>query len=118
MRGTTIVDLYEKLTTGQQAGVVWALKQGSDLNVNLVRFSMGRGVGEHVNGEADVLIVGVSGLGVVAVDGHEHPLRAGTVAFIPKGARRSTKSESGDFAYLTVHPRRGPLSIGGLRQPE
>ena len=118
MRGTTIIDLYEKLTTGQQAGVVWALKQGNALNVNLVRFPMGRGVGEHVNGEVDVLVVGVSGLGVVAVDGHEHPLRAGTVAFIPKGARRSTKSHSEDFAYLTVHPRRGPLSIGGLRQPE
>jgi quercetin dioxygenase-like cupin family protein len=118
MRGPTIVDLYEKLTTRQHAGVVWALKQGNDLNVNLVRFPMGRGVGEHVNGEADVLVVGVSGLGVVAVDGHEQPLRAGTVAFIPKGARRSTKSESGNFAYLTVHPRRGPLSIGGLRQPE
>jgi hypothetical protein len=42
MRGTTIIDLYEKLTTGQQAGVVWALKQGNALNVNLVRFPMGR----------------------------------------------------------------------------
>jgi quercetin dioxygenase-like cupin family protein len=118
MRGTTIVDLYKKLTTGQQSGVIWALKQGYDFNVNLVRFTMGRGVGEHVNAEVDVLVVGVSGLGVVEVDGHEHPLRAGTVAFIPKGARRSTKSRSGDFAYLTVHPPRGPLSIGGLSQPE
>src|SRR5829696_10164564 len=118
MRRTTVVDLFEELATGPRAGVVWTLEQGHDINVNLVRFPAGRGVGEHVNEEVDVLIIGVSGLGVVAVDGHEHPLRAGTVAFIPKGARHSTKSQSEDFAYLTVHPRRGPLSIGGLRQPE
>ena len=114
MRSTNIVDLYEKVTTGPRAGVVWTLEQGHDLNVNLVRFPAGRGVGEHVNEEVDVLVIGVSGLGVVAVDEHEHHLRAGTVAFIPKGARRSTRGESGDFAYLTVHPRRGPLRISGL----
>src|SRR5215207_1636171 len=114
MRRTNIVDLYEKLTTGPRAGVVWTLEQGHDLNVNLVRFPAGRGVGEHVNEEVDVLIIGVSGFGVVAVDEHEHHLRAGTVAFIPIGARRSTRGESGDFAYLTVITRRGPLSTCGL----
>ena len=118
MRSTSIVDLYERLTTGQRAGVVWTLEQGGDFNVNLVRFPAGRGVGEHVNEEVDVLVVGVSGSGVVEVDGCEHHLRAGTVAFVPKGARRSTRAESGDFAYLTVHPRRGPLRIGGLPTPE
>jgi quercetin dioxygenase-like cupin family protein len=84
----------------------------------LARFPPGRGVGEHVNEEVGVLVVGVSGSGIVAVDGYEHHLRVGTVAFIPKGARRSTRSESGDFAYLTVHRRRGPLRIGGLLEPE
>jgi quercetin dioxygenase-like cupin family protein len=84
----------------------------------LARFPPGRDVGEHVNEEVDVLVVGVSGSGIVAVDGYEHHLRVGTVAFIPKGARRSTRSESGDFAYLTVHRRRGPLRIGGLLEPE
>jgi quercetin dioxygenase-like cupin family protein len=118
MRRTTIVDLYEELATGEGAGVVWSLEQGDDFNVNLVRFPAGRGVSEHVNEEVDVLIVGVSGAGLVEVDGHEHRLRAGTVAFVPKGAPRSTRSESGDFAYLTVHRRRGPLQIGGLPTPE
>ena len=61
-----------------------------------------------------MLFVGVTGSGVIEVDGHEHRLRAGTVAFVPKGARRSTRSGSGDFAYLTVHRRQGPLGIGGL----
>ncbi len=42
-------------------------------------------------------------------------LRAGTVAFVPKGARRSTRGGSGGFAYLTGHRRQGPLRIGSTR---
>jgi quercetin dioxygenase-like cupin family protein len=105
-----VADLYEVLTAGEPAGVIWTLKQGGDLNVNLVRFPVGGGVGEHANEEVDVLIVGVAGMGVATVDGHEYPLRAGTVVFVLKGARRSTRSDSDDFAYLTVHRRRGLLS--------
>jgi quercetin dioxygenase-like cupin family protein len=114
VRKANIVDLHEKLATGERAGVAWTLEQDADINVNLVRFPVGRGVDEHVNEEVDVLFVGISGLGVVAVDGHEHRLRAGMVAFVPKGVSRSTRSDSADFAYLTVHRRRGPLRIGGL----
>ena len=115
MRKANIVDLYESLTAaGEHAGAIWTLEHGGDINANLVRFPAGVGVDEHVNEEVDVLFVGMTGSGVVEVDGHEHPLRAGTVAFVPKGARRSTRSGSGDFAYLTVHRRRGPLRIGGL----
>jgi quercetin dioxygenase-like cupin family protein len=114
MRKANTVDLYQSLAAaGGHAGAIWTLEQGGDLNANLVRFPAGGGVGEHVDEEVDVLVVGVSGAGVVEVDGQEHPLRAGTVAFVPKGARRSTRSGSGDFAYLTVHRRRGPPRIGG-----
>ncbi len=94
-------------------GVVWTLEASSELNANLVRFEAGGGVGEHVNDEVEVIIVGVSGSGVVDVDGAVHPVSNGTMTFVPKGARRSTRSTSGDFAYLTVHRRRGPLRIGG-----
>ena len=114
MRKANAVDLYQRLAAaGGRAGAIWTLEQLGDLNANLVRFPAGGGVGEHVEEEVDVLLIGVSGVGVVAVDGGEHRLRAGTVAFVPKGIRRSTRSESGDFAYLTVHRRRGPLRIGG-----
>ena len=117
MRKVTIVDLYESLAAaGEQAGAIWTLEQSAELNANLVRFPAGGGVEEHVNEEVDVLIVGVSGSGIVEVDGHEHPMRAGTVAFVPKGVRHSTRSGAGDFAYLTIHRRRGPLRIGGLTE--
>ena len=96
-----------------RAGVVWTLQGGGDLNANLVRFEAGRGVGEHVNDEVDVLIVGVSGSGTVSVDGEAYPVSNGTVIFVARGAARSTRAASEGFAYLSVHRRRGPLQIGG-----
>ena len=95
-----------------QEGVVWTLDASDDLNANLVRFGIGRGVGEHVNDEVDVIFLGVSGSGFVGVNGEEHALSAGKLIFVPRDAWRSTRSTSEDFAYLTVHRRRGPLQIG------
>ena len=99
-------------------GVIWSLEAGKDLNANLVRFGAERGVGEHVNDEVDVVFVDVSGTGFVEVDGREHAVEAGKLVFVPKGARRSTRGASEDFAYLTVHGRRGPLHIGAKSEPE
>jgi quercetin dioxygenase-like cupin family protein len=96
-----------------RVGVIWALEGSGDLNANLVRFVTGGGVGEHVNEEVDVLFVGVAGSGFARVSGEEHPLSAGTLVFVPKGAGRSTVALSDGFAYLTVHRRQGPLKIGG-----
>ena len=113
MRTEETVNLHEIIATaGEQAGVVWTLRDSEDLNANLMRFAPGRGVNEHTNVEVDVIFVGVSGSGVVMIDGDEYPLPAGTVVFAPKGTRRSTRSASKDFAYLTIHRRRGPLQIG------
>jgi quercetin dioxygenase-like cupin family protein len=113
MREQLSVNLGETAgsATGRK-GVVWTLEGSGDLNANLVRFGAGGGVGEHVNHEVDVLIVGVSGSGLVSVDGEEHPVSDGVMVFVPKGVRRSTLATSEGFAYLSVHRRRGPLRIG------
>jgi len=105
------LEAAEAAAAGRE-GVVWSLKAGSDLNANLVRFGTGRGVGKHVNDEVDVVFVSVSGSGFVEADGQEHGLEAGKLVFVPKGARRSTRSVTEDFAYLTIHRRWGPLRIG------
>jgi quercetin dioxygenase-like cupin family protein len=99
-------------TASDRTGVIWTLDASSDLNANLVRFGTGQGVGEHVNDEIEVMVLGVSGSGIVTVDQKEHALSAGMLMFIPKGARRAIVSTSEDFAYLTVHRRRRPLQIG------
>ncbi len=99
-------------------GTVWTQREGQDLNANLVRFPRGEGVGEHLNDEVDVIFIGVSGSGVVEVDGREHTLGAGVLILAPKGARRATRSASEDFSYLTVHKRRGPVRLrAGERKP-
>jgi quercetin dioxygenase-like cupin family protein len=99
-------------SAGAREGVIWALEGSEDLNANLVRFGTGGGVGEHVNDEVDVVFVGVSGTGLVEVDGKDHALRPKEMVFVPRGARRSTRGTSDDFAYLTVHRRRGPIQLG------
>jgi quercetin dioxygenase-like cupin family protein len=90
-----------------------ATEGSRDLNANLVRFEAGGGVGEHVNDEVDVLIVGVSGSGLVGVNGEEHPVANGGMVFVPRGARRYTRAVSDAFVYLSAHRRREPLQIGG-----
>lgn len=112
MRDENTVNLREIIATaGERSGAIWSLRDSEDLNANLVRFASRRGVDEHTNTEVDVIFVGVSGSGVITIDGDEHLLSAGTVTFVPKGTRRSTRSTSEDFAYLTIHRRRGPLRI-------
>jgi quercetin dioxygenase-like cupin family protein len=100
-------------SAGGRTGAIWTLEGSGELNANLVRFETGGGVGEHVNDEVDVLLVGVSGTGSIHVDGKAHTLSNGTMIFVPRGARRSTQAASEDFAYLSVHRRRGPLQIDG-----
>lgn len=93
-------------------GTVWTLEGSEDLNANLVRFPSGEGVGEHVNKQVDVVMIGVDGFGKVTVDGREHHLSVGGMVFVPKHARRSVKSESDKFAYLSIHCSRGPIRLG------
>lgn len=111
------VDLREAAGITQGSGVVWTLEPGDDLNANLVR-PAGGGVGEHVNDEVDVVFVGVSGSGFVSVGGEELVLADGTLVFVPKGVRRSIRSATEDFAYLTVHRRRGPVRLGSKEAAE
>ncbi len=110
------MNFLEIATTAQGMGVVWTLEESGDLNMNLIRFPDGEGVGEHVNDEVEVIFLGVSGSGFVNVDGEDCHLSDGTLVFVPKGIRRSTRSESNDFAYLTVHRRRGALRIGNRQE--
>lgn len=105
------VDLGGISSDTRASGTVWTEREGRDLNANLVRFPCGEGVGEHVNEEVDVLFVGVSGSGIVALEGREHVLGAGVLLLAPRGARRSTRSTSESFSYLTVHRRRGPVRL-------
>jgi quercetin dioxygenase-like cupin family protein len=103
-----IVDLAALARAATAQGVIWT-QESEDLDINLLVFAAGEGVAEHVNAEVDVLVVGIAGEGVVALDGTRQNLRAGHAMIIPKGARRGFQSMSDRFVYLSCHRRRGGL---------
>ena len=104
-----IVRLLERLAADTSAdGPVYSLSS-ADLNVNLVRFDGGRGVPAHVNAALDVLLLAVSGEGLLEIDGETRPFAAGELCLVPAGARRAIRSAGGPFAYLTCHRRRPGL---------
>lgn len=99
------------MTDGGADGAIWSLPHDGDLDANVVRLRTGNAIDEHVNGEVDVLLVVWSGTGTLDVDDATIALAPGVLASIPKGARRSVRAGGDDLTYLSIHRRRGSLSI-------
>ena len=93
-------------------GAVWSLPHGGDLDANLVRLDPGGTIGEHVNDDVDVLMFVQSGTGLLTVDGQTHALRSDVLALIPRGTRRRITAGPNGMFHLSIHRRRGPLTIG------
>lgn len=108
--GALISDLGTERTGS--GGAIWSLPHGGDLDANLVRLGPDGSIGEHVNGEVDVLIVVRTGTGAVAIDGMSSGLGPDHIALVPKGTSRSITAGPEGITYLSVHRRRGPMVIG------
>lgn len=97
-------------------GSVWHLPHADDplgqLDANLVRLGSLGGVDDHVVDDVDVLIVVREGAGRVEVAGEVHGVHPSSILLVPRGVRRSVAAGPSGLAYLTVHLRRGPLTIG------
>lgn len=104
----SVVDLRTRARANGGNRLAWS-SQGEELSVNLIAFAAGDGVAEHVNDEVEVLLVGVTGEGIVAIDERQQVLRAGNALLIPRGTRRSTRATTCCFAYLTCHRHRSGL---------
>ena len=111
--GMSVADLVALAAQGSARQPAWT-RRSDDLNVNLLVWEAGQGVEEHLNADVDVLLVGVLGEGVVAVDGQDRALRAGQALLVPKGTRRGIHAGSERFAYLSCHRRRGGLWPRGI----
>lgn len=81
----------------------------AQLNVNLLRLAPGDVIAEHVNGEVDVLLVIVGGVGELAVDGAVWPLHTGQLVVVPRGAARLLRCTDEPLVYVSCHQRRGGL---------
>lgn len=93
-------------------------RETEDLDVNVVRLPAGRSIEEHVNREVDVVMVVLSGSGIVTVDSQDYPANQQKLLIIPKGSRRAIRT-TGDEAllYLSMHRRRARLWPTVKRSP-
>jgi uncharacterized cupin superfamily protein len=69
-----------------------------------------------VGSELDVLLMVLEGGGMARIDGQEHALVAGSLLLVEKGSTRVIRAGSGGLRYLSVHRRRGPLQVAGMRR--
>ncbi len=102
---TSLIDIAR---AAAQTGPAWS-ESTEDLNVNLVVLKPGHPIGEHINSDFDVLLVGIDGSGHVTIDGHQRNITPGCAVVVPKGTARSISPASLQFAYLTCHRRRKGL---------
>ena len=92
------------LAAGAAPGSAWEASV-EDLRARLVVVAAGTELPAHVNREADLVLVGISGTGSVVVDDHPHPFAPGGVVIVPKGTRRLVTAGTGGLAFLAVHRR-------------
>lgn len=94
-------------------GPLWGTAT-ADLNATLLAWDPGEGTPAHVNDERDVLVVVLSGSGVVRVDGNDHPVFTQQAVIVPKGSERAITAGREGIRYLSVHLRRPGLQVGRM----
>lgn len=111
-----MLDVVDLLAPADGNGVVWSTSP-EGFHANLVSLEPGGAIDAHRNDEVDVLVIVLAGAGQVDVDGVPTELRAGIAVVVPKGTeRRIAAGRDEGMRYMTVHARRGPMSIGGPRR--
>lgn len=96
--------------TSAAGGPIWGAAS-ADLNATVLAWPAGRGPGEHVNDERDVLYVVLAGSATLTVDGKSDDLTAGEATIVDKGARRALVAGADGVRYLTAHVRREGLQL-------
>ena len=92
------------LAAGSPPGSAWQADL-DDLRARLVVVGPGAELKAHVNREADLVLVGVSGSGVVSVEGQDLAVRPGMLVTVRRGAHRSVGAGPDGLAFLAVHRR-------------
>ena len=83
----------------------WSV-QGGDLRASVVVLEAGQSLAGHVNREADVVVVGLSGHGTIVLGGEAHPLGPSSLILVARGSHRELRAgpEEG-FRVLVIHRR-------------
>lgn len=92
--------------TAATEGVLWRLGEPDrQFDAQLMHLPTGGGTGRCTDVDRDVLLIVVSGSGVLATEDGCLPLGVGTVVWLPRGAIRRLRAASAGLAYLTVRSR-------------
>jgi quercetin dioxygenase-like cupin family protein len=97
-------------------GPVWGTAS-EDLNATILEWRAGGGPPEHVNAERDVVLVVLAGSATLELDGEPRAVAEGEVVVLEKGRRRRIVAGPDGVRYVTVHRRRGGLTIATLSRP-
>lgn len=100
-------------------GALWRLAEaGRQLDANLVRLAPGSRIDAHAEPDLDVLLLVVSGGGVLHAGVEQVPqaLGPGELLWLPHGSTRSLTTGEDGLTYLTVHRRRPGMQIHALRR--
>ncbi len=100
------------------SGVLWKLAEsGRQLDANLIRLPAGEHIATHAEPDLDVLVLVVTGDGVMNTPAGPLSLTAGVLLWLPHGSTRSITAGPGGLAYLTVHRRRPGMQIRRRSDP-
>ncbi|MFE6869182.1 cupin domain-containing protein [Kitasatospora sp. NPDC057692] len=107
-----VLDELLREAAADGTGALWRLTGAErQLDANVVRLRPGATVAEHVEPELDVLVLGIAGQGTLRCGGVAHPLEAGVLRLLPRGAARGVSAGPEGVVYLTVHRRRPGMAI-------
>jgi quercetin dioxygenase-like cupin family protein len=105
---TTTLETLDPASTG----AVWRLSEpGRQIDANIVRIPPGRRVEAHAEPDLDVLLLVVAGDGTLVSTEGSHPLREGSLGWLPHGSTRGLEAGERGMSYLTVHRRRPGMWI-------
>jgi mannose-6-phosphate isomerase-like protein (cupin superfamily) len=86
-----------------------------DLDATLLSWEGEGGVAPHVNSEVDVVMIVLSGRGLVRVGEEKQSLEPGVIVVIPKSVEREVRCTSDRLTYLNVHKRRRKMQPNMVR---
>lgn len=102
----------------EPAGALWRLEDSArHLDANVVRLPAGRRIDTHTGPELDVVMLVLAGSGEVRGPKNPVPAEPGALIWLPRRSQRAIVAGEDGLAYLTVHPHRPGLSIGGPGAP-
>jgi quercetin dioxygenase-like cupin family protein len=105
--------LAARTGAADERGAVWRLAEPErHLDANVIALPPQGRIEQHAGPAEDVLWHVLAGRGTLETDTGAIELREGALVWLPRGSRRAVAAGDEGLRYLSVHRRKGGLSIG------